>query len=229
MKQPDSLYPIQEEYKVKRTAKRASYAKNNVNAIIDASYLCHISFIQNDKPSTIPMACWREGQYLYFHSANKGRLSKQLIGNDVCISIALFDGLVLGHSAFNHSYNFRSVVIHGRVEEVTEVAHKELSMQAFMEHVLPGRWSDLRPVKEKELRAISLMRVKLEQAVGKIRDEFPDEEVDTPDWPTWIGVIPVITQFVAPSPDPKRNKVTLPRYIAEYESIDKNLPQYPNK
>jgi nitroimidazol reductase NimA-like FMN-containing flavoprotein (pyridoxamine 5'-phosphate oxidase superfamily) len=229
MENPETLYPVKEEYKVKRIAERANYTKDNVNAIIDASYLCHISFIQNNKPTTIPMACWREDQFLYFHSANKGRFSKQLIGNDVCISIALFDGLVLGHSAFNHSYNFRSVVIHGQVEEVTEEAHKELAMQAFMEHVLPGRWSDIRPVKEKELRAISVMRVKLEQVAGKIRDEFPDEEVDTPDWPTWIGVIPATTQFAAPSADPKRNKATLPAYIAEYEGIDKNLPQFRNK
>lgn len=229
MENSETLYPVKEEYKIKRIAERANYAKHDVNAIIDASYLCHISFIQNNKPTTIPMACWREGQFLYFHSANKGRLSKQLIGNDVCISIALFDGLVLGHSAFNHSYNFRSVVIHGQVEEVTEEAHKALSMQAFMDHVLPGRWSNIRPVKEKELRAISLMRVKLEQVAGKIRDEFPDEETDNPDWPTWIGVIPATTQFAAPNADPKRNKVTLPSYIEEYKSIDKNFPRYRDK
>ena len=226
MENSDALYPIQKEYQVKRIAERAHYNKNDVNAIIDASYLCHISFIQNSKPTAIPMACWRNGQYIYFHSANKGRLSKLLIGMEVCISIALFDGLVLGHSAFNHSYNFRSVVIHGQVEEVEEI-YKETAMRDFMDHILPGRWSDIRPVKEKELRAITVMRVKLDQVAGKIRDEFPDDEADTPDWPTWIGVIPAVTQFSAPDADPDRNKTCVtPEYIEGYTGIDTHLAQY---
>ncbi|KAF3997166.1 pyridoxamine 5'-phosphate oxidase family protein [Glaciimonas immobilis] len=230
MENADTLYPVQEEYRVKRTADGARYNKDEVNAVIDASYLCHISFIQNDKPTAIPLACWRDGQYLYFHSANKGRLSNQLIGNEVCISIALFDGLVLGHSAFNHSYNFRSVVIRGHVEEVGKKLNKEAAMRAFMDQVLPGRWPDIRPPKEKELRAIAVMRVKLDQAAGKIRDEFPDEEADTPDWPTWIGVIPAAITFAAPDPDPRRNKTDLtPQYIADYAGIDDHVAQYRNK
>ena len=226
----DALYPTKEEYRVKRIAERANYNKDDVNAIIDASYLCHISFVQNSKPTAIPMAFWREGEYIYFHSANKGRLSKLLIGNEVCISIALFDGLVLGHSAFNHSYNFRSVVVHGQVEEVAEEIHKEAAMRTFMDHILPGRWPDIRPVKEKELRAITVMRVKLDQVAGKIRDEFPDDEADTPDWATWIGIIPAATQFSVPEADPIRNKTcATPGYLAEYAGIDTRLAQYRKK
>ncbi|QRX84058.1 pyridoxamine 5'-phosphate oxidase family protein [Glaciimonas sp. PAMC28666] len=228
MENSETPYPVRKKYRIKRIAKRAHYDKADVNAIIDASYLCHISFTQNNQPSAIPMACWRDGLYIYFHSANKGRLSNQLVGNSVCISIALFDGLVLGHSAFNHSYNYRSVVIHGQVEEVADEPDKEAAMRTFMEHILPGRWSDIRPVSQKELRAITVMRVKLEQVAGKIRDEFPDDETDTPNWPTWIGVIPSITKFHAADADPSRNKVGAPpSYIVEYTGIDGRLR--PNK
>lgn len=226
----DDQHRIQESYQVKRIAERAAYGQETIHAIIDASYLCHISFVQNGEATTIPMACWREDDYLYFHAANKGRLDRQLPGQRVCISLALFDGLVLGHSPFNHSYNFRSVVIHGTVELIEDEEHKRHAMQAFMEHVLPGRAQQVRPVLPKELRAISLMRVKLDQAVGKIRDEYPDEEADTPDWPAWIGVLPARLRFDAPDPDPRRNHASAaPENLRSYRGIDSFQPTYPYK
>jgi nitroimidazol reductase NimA-like FMN-containing flavoprotein (pyridoxamine 5'-phosphate oxidase superfamily) len=221
---------ILETYQVKRIAERAAYTRATVDGIIDASYLCHISFVQDEQATTIPMACWREGDYLYFHAASKGRLDRLLPGRQVCISLALFDGLVLGHSPFNHSYNFRSVVIHGEVEAIQDEEHKLCSMQAFMDHVLPGRGEQVRRVSPKELRAICLMRVKLDQAVGKIRDEYPDEETDTPDWPVWIGVLPARLHFDAPDPDPFRNQQpAAPENLCCYSGIDTFLPSYPYK
>jgi nitroimidazol reductase NimA-like FMN-containing flavoprotein (pyridoxamine 5'-phosphate oxidase superfamily) len=227
MAHKEECYEVDPEFRVKRVAERANYVKNDVNAIIDNAYLCHISFIHNNRPTAIPLACWRDADYIYFHAANKGRLGKNLIKQDVCISIAQFDGLVLGHSAFNHSYNYRSVIVHGVVEEVCDFEKKMRAMKAFMERVLPGRWQDIRAVQNKEIQAITVMRVKLDQAVGKIRDEFPDEETDTPDWPTWIGVIPAKIQFGVPDPDPTRNTITkLPSYIDGYKGIDEYRSQY---
>ncbi|MGS0740338.1 pyridoxamine 5'-phosphate oxidase family protein [Glaciimonas sp. GG7] len=227
MKNKEESSHIDPAFRVKRIPERANYVKEDIYAIIDSSYLCHIAFIYDSRPTSIPLACWREGDYLYFHSANKGRLSKHLIGQDICISVAQFDGLVLGHSAFNHSYNYRSVVVHAIVEDVVGFEDKVASMKAFMAHMLPGRWEDIRPVQPKEIQAITVMRVSLAQAVGKIRDEFPDEETDTPDWPTWIGVIPAKMQFSAPDPDPARNTVAAPpSYISHYQGIDVYRSQY---
>lgn len=226
----NSEYHIHDIYQVRRVAGRATYTKEVIFAIIDACYMCHISFIQNSETTTIPMACWREDDYIYFHAANKGRLHRQLPGRRVCISLALFDGLVLGHSPFNHSYNFRSVVIHGEVESIECEESKRRSMKAFMDHVLPGRWEQLRPVLPKELQAICLMRVKLDQAAGKIRDEYPDEETDTPEWPAWIGVIPAHVSFDMPVPDTSRNQVTtVPSDLINYTGIDKFRPDYASK
>ncbi len=223
--EPNQL--VRDQYKLKRIPERGTYSTQEICAIIDGSYLCHVSFMLDGKPTAIPLVCWRQANHLYIHSANKGRLSKLLVGAEVCVTIALFDGLVLGHSAFNHSYNYRSVVIHGKVEEIADHVQKTESMQAFMDHVLPGRWEQIRPVKEHEIRSITVMRISLDQAVGKVRDEFPDEESDSPDWPAWIGVIPAKTVFLAPIPDQKRNKIsTVPKNIAAYESIDFYQPRF---
>lgn len=230
MKASEDCYRVPKEYSVKRAPKRARYAKDDIHAIIDAAYLCHISFVEQGKPTAVPMACWRQGEHLYFHAANRGRLSRLLAGQEVCISIALFDGLVLGHSAFNHSYNFRSVVIHSRVEEVSDATEKQASMRAFMDHFLPGRWDDIRPIREHELRATTLFRAELIQVAGKIRDEFPDEETDSPEWPTWIGVIPAALRFAGPDADPRRNRMAgPPGYIADYRGVDRHEPRYRTK
>lgn len=221
---------VEERYKVKRIPERGTYSKDTIYSIIDASYMCHVSFLVNALPSTIPLACWRQNDHLYIHAANKGRLSKTLIGEYVCITVALFDGLVLGHSAFNHSYNYRSVVIHGKMEEVNGHDLKIESMKAFMDHVLPERWAQIRPVKDNEIKSIVVMRIALDQAVGKIRDEFPDEESDTPDWPTWIGIIPAKITFLAPVADASRNTIAdVPDNIQSYKNIDDYAPQFAEK
>jgi hypothetical protein len=108
--------------------------------------------------------------------------------------------VALGHSAFNHSYNYRSVVIHGRAEAVVDPAAKTEAMHEFVETIIPGRWAQLRPVKESEIRSIALMRIKLDQVSAKIRDEYPDEETVDPAWPVWVGVIPARLVFGAPLP-----------------------------
>jgi nitroimidazol reductase NimA-like FMN-containing flavoprotein (pyridoxamine 5'-phosphate oxidase superfamily) len=213
--------------RVSRIGERASYERETVNAILDSSYLCHIGFISAGRPMVIPMTYWRSGDFVYFHSANKGRFAQACIDSDICITISCFDGLALGHSAFNHSYNYRSVVIHGRAEAVVDPAAKTEAMHEFVETIIPGRWAQVRPVKESEIRSIALMRIKLDQVSAKIRDEYPDEETVDPAWPVWVGVIPARLVFGAPLPDPVRNRVPIaPEHVAGFRSMDRFSPAY---
>jgi nitroimidazol reductase NimA-like FMN-containing flavoprotein (pyridoxamine 5'-phosphate oxidase superfamily) len=205
-------------HRVTRIAERGAYDRATVHAILDAGYVCHIGFVADGKPVVIPMTYWREGEHVYFHSANKGRFADACASGEVCLTVSHFDGLVLGHSAFNHSYNYRSVVLHGRPEMVADHAEKTAAMQSFVEHVLPGRWEQLRPVRDNEIRAITLMRLKLEQVAAKVRSGFPDEEEVAPDWPVWIGVLPAAVAFGAPVPDPVRNRTDLPDALAGYRA-----------
>lgn len=224
---PDSQhFATLPDHRVKRIAERAAYDKPTVHRILDAGYFCHIGFIANEKPVVIPMTYWREGEYIYFHSANKGRFADACANGEICITVTHFDGLVLGHSAMNHSYNYRSVVVHGRAEIVTDHAEKTAAMKNFVEHVIPGRWELLRPIKDNEIKAITLMRLKLDQVSAKVRAEWPDEETVGPDWPVWVGLIPAATTFAAPLPDPTRNLQPVPTHVQEHFRRDQHRARY---
>lgn len=215
-----SSYEPDPAHRVKRIAERAAYDAATVHAILDAGYLCHIGFVADGKPVVMPMTYWRDGEYVYFHSAAKGRFADACAQGDICLTVSHFDGLVLGHSAFNHSFNYRSVMLHGRAEVVGDHLAKTSAMQAFVEHVVPGRWPLLRPVRDSEIRAITLMRLKLDQVSAKVRDGWPDEESVDPDWPVWVGVLPAATSFGAPLADPVRNRMGLPDHVAHHAGLD---------
>ena len=224
---PDSQqFSTSPENRVKRIAERAAYDQDSIYAVLDAGYVCHIGFVASGKPVVIPMTYWREGDYVYFHSANKGRFADACAHGDICITVTHFDGLVLGHSAMNHSYNYRSVVMHGRPEIVADHDAKTAAMRNFVEHVIPGRWELLRPIKDHEIRAITLLRLKLDEVSAKVRDEWPDEETVGPDWPVWVGVLPATTTFGAPIADPTRNRQPLPAHVEQHRGRDGHRPRY---
>ena len=215
-----SHYNPEPSHRVKRIGERAAYDHATVHAILDAGYVCHIGFIADGKPVVIPMTYWRDGEYVYFHAAAKGRFADACAQSDICLTVTHFDGLVLGHSAFNQSFNYRSVVLHGRAEMVADHAAKTAAMQAFVERTVPGRWPLLRPMRDSEIRAITLLRLKLEQVSAKVREGWPDEETVAPDWPVWVGVLPAATVFGAPVADPVRNRAALPEHVAQHRGLD---------
>jgi nitroimidazol reductase NimA-like FMN-containing flavoprotein (pyridoxamine 5'-phosphate oxidase superfamily) len=220
-------FVVSPENRVSRTAERGAYDKATIFSILDSAFICNIGFVHNGKPIVIPMTYWREGEYVYFHSGTKGRFATACSNSDICLTVTHFDGLVLGHSAFNHSFNYRSVVVHGRAEVIQDHDTKAELMKSFVEHVMPGRYQDIRPVKDNEVRALTLMRLKLQEVSAKIRDEFPDEETVSPDWPAWIGVVPAKIVFAPPVSDPSRNKVGAPpAYIDQYQGSDRYTPRY---
>lgn len=184
--------------RVRRKPERADYDAEAINAIVDAAVICSVAFQIDGGVHAIPTIHWRNGEHLYIHGAKASRLLKALTEGEACLTIALADGLVLARSAMHHSMNYRSVVIYGQFELVTEPAEKERSLRALIEGLYPGRWDTLRPINDKELNATSVLRIPLTEASAKVRDAGAKDDDEDLDWPVWAGVIPLDTVVGAP-------------------------------
>jgi len=213
---PPARYEPDEAHQVRRIAYRASYDASVVHDILDSAYVCHIAFIDAGVPQVIPMSYWREGEFVHFHSGARGRLARVCRTELVAISVTIMDGLVLGHSPINHSINYRSVVVHGRPEAIDDRQAKAAAMQSFFAKTIPGRWEDLRAVRDDELDALTVFRIRLEQAAAKIRNEFPDSEDHMPADPVWTGTVPMRMLFSPPVADPRFDTQPTPSYLASF-------------
>jgi nitroimidazol reductase NimA-like FMN-containing flavoprotein (pyridoxamine 5'-phosphate oxidase superfamily) len=185
---------------VKRIARNASYDAALLHAIVDAAHICHIAFTDEHGAHCIPTACWRSGEHLYIHGSNGSRLLKRLTEQECCVTITHVDGLVLARAAFSHSMNYRSAMIYGRFE-VVEEAGKRPAMEAFMEHLLPGRQAEVRPGNEQEYAATTVMRIALLEAACKTRSGGPKDDEEDLDRATWAGVLPLAQARLAPQRD----------------------------
>jgi nitroimidazol reductase NimA-like FMN-containing flavoprotein (pyridoxamine 5'-phosphate oxidase superfamily) len=187
---------------VHRKPQRAHYDRGTIEAIVDAALICQIAFNHAGSVHCLPMNCWRQGDHLYIHSANNSRLAATLLSGECCVSIAHADALVLARSAFRHSMNFRSVVIYGRFEEVRDPGLKAAALEAFIEHISPGRAARVRAVSPAEMAGTRILRIALDEAVAKIRTGGAVNDDDDPSIPVWSGVIPLHIQAGRPQPDP---------------------------
>ncbi|MBC5824459.1 MAG: pyridoxamine 5'-phosphate oxidase family protein [Candidatus Eremiobacteraeota bacterium] len=189
---------------VRRQSARARYDQAAIDAILDEGLVAHVGFVSEGQPYVIPMAYARDGDRLLLHGSSASRLLTTLAtGAAVCATITLLDGLVVARSVFNHSMNYRSVVIFGRARALQETDEKRSGLKRITEHLVQGRWNDARQPSETELSATSVMSLPLEEVSVKIRGGPP---VDAPaDYASssWAGVIPIQTVFEAPLPDPK--------------------------
>ncbi|MDR7307304.1 pyridoxamine 5'-phosphate oxidase family protein [Rhodoferax saidenbachensis] len=186
--------------RVRRIAENAHYDRATLHAIIDAAYLCHLAFADEKGTHCIPMACWREGEYLYIHGSNGGRLLKLLQkGTQACVTITHLDGLVLARSAFNHSMNYRSAMVYGVFERVED---KRAALDAFMQHLAPGRQHEARPGSDKEFAATTVMRISLDEAACKVRSGGPVDDEEDMAHPAWAGVLPFVVMHTPPVVDP---------------------------
>ncbi|WP_426210851.1 pyridoxamine 5'-phosphate oxidase family protein [Massilia sp. TWP1-3-3] len=194
--------PPSERTRVRRIAENADYERATLHAIIDAAYLCHIAFSDAKGAHCIPTACWREGEYLYVHGSNGGRLVKLLAqGAQACVTITHLDGLVLARSAFSHSMNYRSAMIYGVFEKVLDEADKRASMVAFMDKITPGRQAEVRAGSDKEFDATTILRIALDEAACKVRAGGPSDEPEDMALTVWAGVLPFVVQNAAPVRD----------------------------
>ena len=187
---------------VKRLPKRGHYDKENIHAILDEGRLCHIGFAVEGQPYVIPTGYVRCGEFLYIHGSAASRMLRTLdAGVDVCVTVTLLDGFVLARSAFHHSMNYRSVVVLGKAQAVTDAEEKRDAMRAFTNHIVAGRWDEARQPTEQELKATTVLRLGLEEVSAKIRTGPPVDDEEDYALPVWAGVVPVKTVPGTPLPD----------------------------
>lgn len=178
--------------RIRRIPELASYERSTLYQIIDESYVCHIAFHDGESAHCIPTACWREGDFLYIHGSNGGRLTRMLSGGrQVSIAITHVDGLVLAKSAFSHTMNYRSAVIYGAFELIEGREQKLAAMDVFMDKIAAGRKLEARPGNDKELAATSVLRISLAEAASKISNTMPADKEEDVDLPVWAGVLPL--------------------------------------
>jgi len=214
---PESYTPT-ERTRLMREPQRAVYDRAAAYHILDEGFICHIGFIADGQPFVIPTGYGRSGDNLYIHGSAASRMLRRLDeGVPVCVTVTLLDGLVLARSIFNHSMNYRSVVVLGTAVAVEDPAEKLEALRRLSEHILPGRWNDVRAPNEKELKATLVLRLPITEFSAKVRQGPPiDDEADY-SFPTWAGVIPL--QMIAGKPinDPRLDAaVPLPAYAERY-------------
>lgn len=180
--------------RVRRAAERAHYEQATIHAIVDAAWVCHVAFADGDNMICIPTACWRVDDRLYVHGSNGSRMMKRLAGGaQACVAITHLDGLVMARSAFSHSMNYRSVLIHGRFEAVTDDA-KPRVLDALMDHIAMGRREQVRAPDASELKATTVLGISLAEAAAKIRDWGPHDKDEDLGLAVWAGVLPLREQ-----------------------------------
>lgn len=194
--------PVSERTRVKRHPERAVYNRRDIESILDEGFVCHVAFVVDGQPHLIPTAYGRSGEQLYIHGSAASHMVRSLAqGIDVCVTVTLVDGLVLARSAFRHSLNYRSVVVVGRARLVTDPREKMEALRCFTNHLVPGRWEQVRPPSEREMLQTSVLALPLDETVAKARSGPPmDAEEDiTPG--TWAGVVPLVTRTGSVVPD----------------------------
>ena len=204
--------------RVVREADRGVYDRETVYRILDEGFLCHVGFVANGQPFVIPTSYGRKDDSLYIHGSAASRMLRQLKESvPVCLTVTLLDGLVLARSVFNHSMNYRSVVILGKATLVDDPEEKLQALHTLSEHILPGRWADSRQPNERELKQTSVLRLPIEEFSAKVRTGPPIDDEEDYSFPTWAGVIPLEMVIGAPindsRVDPSRQ---VPLYARQY-------------
>ncbi|MFE2378870.1 pyridoxamine 5'-phosphate oxidase family protein [Streptomyces sp. NPDC059398] len=202
-----------------RSRERASYDRELVHSVLDEGYVCHLGFLRDGAPVVLPTLYARVGERLYVHGSTGSRPLRAAGQADpgiaVCLTVTHVDGLVLARSAFHHSINYRSVVVHGTARQVTDADERRTALDAIVEQAVPGRSHDSRPADAKELAATAVIRLDLEELSVKTRTGGPNDEPEDLALPYWSGVVPVSRGYGTPvRSDDLDPSVALPDYLA---------------
>jgi nitroimidazol reductase NimA-like FMN-containing flavoprotein (pyridoxamine 5'-phosphate oxidase superfamily) len=200
---------------LKRLPQRGSYERESVYSILDEGLVCHVGFLQDGLPFVIPTAYGRAGDKLYIHGAKASRMMNLLRdGGQVCVSVTLLDGLVLARSAFHHSMNYRSVIIFGVAAAVEDPSEKYGALKCFTEHIMRGRWAEVRPPTKAELNGTTVLSLPLEEASAKVRTGPPLDDEEDYELAVWAGVLPLKTVAGELVPDPRlQDETQAPAYL----------------
>jgi nitroimidazol reductase NimA-like FMN-containing flavoprotein (pyridoxamine 5'-phosphate oxidase superfamily) len=204
--------------RVVREADRAVYDRAAAYQILDEGFICHVGFAVDNQPFVIPTSYGRAGDNLYIHGSAASRMLRRIDeGVPVCVTVTLLDGLVLARSIFNHSMNYRSVVVLGTAAAVQDPEEKLSALRALSEHILPGRWDEARQPNERELKATLIMRLPITEFSAKVRQGPPVDDEEDYVFPTWAGVVPLKMVAGAPIDDPRLDPGReVPKYAKNY-------------
>jgi hypothetical protein len=211
--------PRSERVRLRRKRERGSYEREVIDAILDEGLLAHLGIVdEHGQPFVIPTLHARSGDVVYCHGSTASRTLRALAaGAPACLTVSLIDGLVLARSAMHHSANYRSAMIVGRATPVEDPDEKRVALRAIVEHIVPGRWRDVRAPNENELKATAVLAIGIEEASAKVRTGPPLDDEEDYALPVWAGVIPLGSQARAPEPDPRLNAgVAPPAYVTDY-------------
>jgi nitroimidazol reductase NimA-like FMN-containing flavoprotein (pyridoxamine 5'-phosphate oxidase superfamily) len=204
---------------LRRLPKRGSHDSAVIHQILDSAFMAHVGFQLQGQPFVIPTLYGRDGEKLYLHGSAASRMLRELeTGVPACVTVTLVDGLVLARAAFHHSMNYRSVVAFGIARKIVDPEQKVFALRAISEHVVAGRWNDVRGPSQKELQATTILEFAMEEASAKIRTGPPVDDEEDYALPIWAGVVPLQMVAQAPVPDPRiTNGVEIPEYVMRYQ------------
>jgi hypothetical protein len=211
---------LTERTQLRRIPDRGSHDWVTITQILDAGFLAHFGFCLDGQPFVIPTLYGRDGERLYLHGSAASRMLRELeTGVAACVTVTLVDGLVLSRSAFDHSMNYRSIVAFGTARKVVDPEQKVKSLRTISEHLIAGRWADVRGPSEKELKATTVLEFSIDEASSKVRSGPPLDDESDYGLPVWAGVLPLEIRSRPPIPDDRLVEgVTLPDYVRRYDT-----------
>ena len=211
-------FSVTDRTRIVREPNRAVYDRDVIYKILDEGLVCHLGFSAEGQPFVIPTMYARVGEFVYFHGSAASRtLRGAASGIAVCLTVTLSDGLILARSVFNHSMNYRSVVVLGQANLIGDPAEKLRALQAFTEKLIAGRWSDARQPNEKELKATSILKLPLTEVSAKVRSGPVEDDADDYALRVWAGTIPLRLVADAPLRDEKcDSSIPTPDYALNY-------------
>jgi uncharacterized protein len=214
-------FPVTDRTRVVREAHRAVYDRDAIYKILDEAFVCHIGLAVEGQPYVIPTLFARIGDDLYLHGSAASRMLRGLsAGWPMCVTVTLIDGMVLARSVFNQSMNYRSVVALGRATLIENAQERLRALQAFTNKLIPGRWEDTRQPNEKELKATSILKLRLTEVSAKVRTGGVEDDVEDYGFPTWAGIIPLKLVAGEPLRDERCDPgIPLPVYAARFRGL----------
>jgi nitroimidazol reductase NimA-like FMN-containing flavoprotein (pyridoxamine 5'-phosphate oxidase superfamily) len=202
---------------LRRLPERAHYDRETLHSILDEGLICHVGFMVDGQPYSLPTGYARIGETLYLHGSTGSRLGLRP-GMDVCVTVTLLDGIVLARSAFHHSFQYRSVMVLGCTRLVTDSGEKDTALTALVEHFMPGRSADARPGSGRELAATAVLALPLEEVSAKVRTGDPKDDDEDYGLPVWAGVLPLVLTPGEPVPDSRLDPtIAMPSYVKDWK------------
>lgn len=200
-----------------RHPERGTHERETVNQILDEGFVCHVGFVSDGQPYVIPTGYARVDDELYIHGSAASRMLRNLEkGIEMCVTVTLLDGLVMARAAFSHSMNYRSVVVLGKASLIEDPQEKMAALQAITDHIVPGRWKEVRWPTPQEMKATTVLKLPMAEASAKIRTGGPKDKEEDLSFPVWAGVLPLTLVPGTPVEHEASAVHEVPGYVARY-------------